>query len=122
MECLPDQRSDRAPGLNNRSLGSKRAAGTDRNGSRKRFQDRNPWLNTAAIYHHRFHRLGNTMPFNLRASILRHEADDDSANHRDRNHPQAKLVMSRAQEFRNEAMVKENIGEQANQLVQDKRD
>jgi hypothetical protein len=36
----------------------------------------------------------------------------------DRNYPQAELVMSRADEVGGEVVIKENIGEPADQLVQ----
>jgi hypothetical protein len=40
----------------------------------------------------------------------------------DRNYPRAELVMSRADEVGGEVVIKENIGEQADQLVQHERD
>ena len=121
MKRLPDQRTNRAASLNDRSFRPKRAAGADGNRCGNRFQDRNPRLNAAAVHHHRLHGLGYAVPFNLRRSILRHEANDDSANHRNRDHPQPKLIVARAYELSDEAVVKENVGEQADQFVQHER-
>ena len=72
----------------------------------------------AAIDQHRFHRFGNAVAANLVGAVARHDANDDSADHGRDDHPQAKMIVARAAKGEREAMVKENIGEQPDQVVE----
>src|SRR4029079_7116707 len=94
----------------------------DRNRRGDGLQNRNPWLNTAAIDQHGFHGLVNSMAVDLGGSILRHETDNDSANHRHHDDPRAKMMISGAVKGKNKAMIEDDIGKQADQIVEQIRD
>ena len=64
------------------------------------------------------HGLRDAMAFNLGASVLRHEADDNSAHYRNHDDPQTESVESHADEIRRPAMVKAQISKQPDQFVQ----
>ena len=81
---------------------------------------RDSWLDAAAVHHHRFHGLGNAVPFNLRRPILRHEADNDSADHRNYDHPRAELIICGAAKMEGPFMVERKIREESNQIVEKK--
>src|SRR5437764_11757102 len=63
---------------------------------------------------------GMPCPLDFGCAVFGHEADNNAANYRHKNYPGSKLVMSRAGEFGNEAMIENNICEQANKLVEQK--
>ena len=87
MKRLSDQRADGAAGLDDWAFRAERAAGADGDGRGNRFQDRHSRLDAAAIDQYRFHSFGNAVALDLRGPILRHEADDNSADDRDENYP-----------------------------------
>ena len=58
---LPDERSHRAAGLNDRAFRAEWAAGADGDGSRKRLQYRDFCFDPAAARQHRFHRFRNAV-------------------------------------------------------------
>ena len=122
MNKLPNQRTDGTARLNNGSFRSEGSPSADRNRRGDRLQNRNPWLNTAAIDQHCFHCLGNSMALDLGGSILRHEADNDSANHRHHDDPRTKMIISGAVKGKNKAMIEDDIGKQADQIVKQIRD
>ena len=78
---LPHQRPHRAARLNDRPFRAKRSAGADGNRRRYRFQNRHFRLDPAPRSEHRFHRFRNSVPFDFRRAVFRHEADDDPADH-----------------------------------------
>ena len=115
---LSDKRADCASGLNDRTFRSERPAGADGDGCGNRLQDRYSRLNPAAIEQNRFHGLRDAMALDLGAAILRHEADDNSANHRNHNDPGTESVESHADEIRRPAMVEAQVSKQSDKFVQ----
>src|SRR3989441_12352352 len=107
VKSLPDERSDRPAGLNDRSLGTEWTARADSDRCRNRLQNCNPRFYAAAVDQHRFHGLGNAVSLDFGCAVFGHEADNNAANYRHKNYPGSKLVMSRAGEFGNEAMRSE---------------
>jgi hypothetical protein len=122
MEDLADEGAQSAASLNDWSFRAEWTASADRDGRRYGLQDRDAWLNAASVHEHRFHRFGNAVSLDFRRAVFRHEADDESADDRNQNHPRAELSVARAYEGRREAMVKKEVGEETNQFVEQIRD
>ena len=60
------------------------------------------------------------MSLDLGRPIFGHEADDDSADHRDHDHPQPQLGVACADKVCAKPVVESDICEQADQLVEQK--
>ncbi len=58
------------------------------------------------------------MALDLRGSILRHEADDEPADDRSYDRPQTKIVQPGAGEVERDPVIKEDIREERNQIVE----
>jgi hypothetical protein len=61
------------------------------------------------------------MASDLWRSILCHETNNDTADHRDHDYPEPKMVMPRTAEIGGETMKEEKISKQTYQLVLQKR-
>jgi hypothetical protein len=122
MQYLPNQRTQCATCLNDRTFGAKRAAGTNRDGGGNRLEQRDLWLNPAAVHQDRFHRFRDSMALDFRTSVLRHHANDQATDHRHHNHPPSQMVSANAAESCAGIVEKEKVGEEADQLIQDVSD
>jgi hypothetical protein len=60
------------------------------------------------------------MPFNFRRTVLCHEADNDSADHRNNDYPRAELIIRGAAKMEGPFMVERQIREESNQIVEKK--
>src|SRR5580704_7245450 len=88
---LPDQRTNRSARLNDRPFRAEWAASSNRNRRRNRFQNRDLRFNPATRSQHRLHSFRNSMPFDFVRPVFRHQPDNESANHRNHNHPIAEV-------------------------------
>ena len=122
MHYLSNERTERAAGLNDRAFRTEWAARTDRDGRRDRFQDGYSGLNLAAVCEYGLHRFRNSVTFDLRRAVLRHDADHEASNDRNENHPWSEMVEPRIAETKRKVSVECDIGEQADQFVQQKSD
>ena len=118
VERLADQRADRSARLNDRAFRAERAAGADRNGRRDGLQDGHTRGDPAAVEQHRLHGFRNAVALDFRRAVLGHDAHNEAADDRnDDDHP-AEMVVLRAGEIGRPAMEEEEVGEQADQLVE----
>jgi hypothetical protein len=62
------------------------------------------------------------MALDLGGPIFRHETDNDSANHWHDNDPRTQMIISGAVKGKNKAMIEDDIGKQADQVVKQIRD
>jgi hypothetical protein len=62
------------------------------------------------------------MAFDLGSPVLSHDANDDAANHGRDDDPWSEMIHAGADERRIPAMVEEQVGKQADQLVQQEGD
>src|SRR6185369_14287710 len=107
MEHLSDQRSEGSAGLNNRAFGAEWSAGADGDRGRDWLQNRDLWFDTAAIGENGFHSLGNPVSTNFARTILGHQPNDDSTDHRNDDHPITEMMLADADHLEAD-VVKEN--------------
>ena len=81
MEKLRDHRSERAARHDDRTFSAERSARTDRDGARKRLQNRHLRFHFAAVDQDRFDRLRNAVAANPLRAVARHQSDDQRADH-----------------------------------------
>src|SRR4029077_9955321 len=118
MKKLADERTDCATSLNDRTFRAEGATRADRDRCGNGLKDRDSWLNAAPVHQHCFHGLRNAVSLDLWLSIFGHEADDDSADHRDQDYPQTQLGVACADKVCAKPMVESDICKQDDQLVQ----
>ena len=119
---LAHDRAERAAGLDDRPLGAERAACANGDGGGKRLENGDLGLDAAARNQHRLHRFRDAVPFDFRRAVLHHQTDDQAADHRHDDDPGAELVGFRAAEVERPDVIKGQVGEQADQVVQDESD
>ena len=98
-------------------FGAERAARTDRNGARKRLQDRDLRLHLAAVDQDRFDRFRNAVAADPLRPVARHQPDDQRARPPAPHLPQPQVVGRRRYHRRAPALEEEQIGEQPDQLA-----
>ncbi len=122
MKELRDHRAKRAARHDDRSLGPERATGPDGDCRRDRFQNGYLRFNLAALEQNCLNRLWDTMTADSLRTVTRHEADDETTNHRHENFQPAKMVARGRNHSGAPALVEEQVGENSNQSQQGKSD
>ena len=122
MKRLREERAERAARHDDRPFGAERPAAADRDGRRKRLEQRDLRAHPASADQDRLHRLGNAVAPDLFRAVARHESDEEPAHHRHQHGPHAEVVPGGRHELRAEAMIVEQIGEAADKPHQRHRD
>ncbi len=92
MKELRDHGAEGAAGHDDRALGAKRPAGTDRNCRREWFEKRDFRLDAAAIDENCFDRFRNAVAADALRAIARHHANDERAANRNKNAVETEMV------------------------------
>ena len=122
VQELGDERSERAAGHDDRTLGAEGAAGADGDSRGERLQDREPRLDAAAVDQNRLDRFRDAVAANPFRSVTRHEADDEAADDGDGDDEGAQHVGGGRRGRDAEAVEEEEVGEEVNQGQQADRD
>ncbi len=93
MEELRDQRSDRAPGHDDRPFSTERSARSNRDRRGKRLEQRDPRLDAAAVDQNRFDRLRNPVAADALGPVAGHDADDQCADNRHQDDQRAEMMI-----------------------------
>src|SRR5512135_800172 len=109
MEDLSDDRSDRAPRHDDRSLGPEWPARADRDGRRDRLEDRDLRAHPAPADQDRLHRLGDAVPPDPLRPVTGHQPDDQPAQHRHQHRGPAQRVVRRRARLEREMLKIEQI-------------
>jgi len=118
MKKLREDRSHRAAGHDDRSLGSKRPAGADGDCRRQRLQHGDLRLHLAAAEQNGFKGFRNAVAANFFRSVARHQTDHQPADHRHENHLKAKMMMVGRLKHGRPAPIESEIGDDCDQPYQ----
>ena len=121
MEGLSDDRSDRAPRHDDRSLGPEWPARADRDRRRDRLEDRDLRAHPAPADQDRLHRLGDAVPPDPLRPVTGHQPDDQPAQHRHQHRGPAQRVVRRRAWLEREVLKIEQIREQVDQPQEHQR-
>ena len=112
---LPEQRTESTSRRDDRAFRSEGAARADRNGRGKRFEQRHACRNAAVMDEDLFHRLGNAVTSNRLGTEAGHQADDESADNGNDDHPQAQRVFRRADLGERPTVEERHVGKESDQ-------
>src|SRR4029078_4079025 len=115
MKELRNQGADRAAGHDDRTLGAERATRTNRDRRRERFQNRDSWLDAAAVDENRLNRFGDAVAPDALRPVSGHQPDDERTRNRRNQDEPAQVVAGRRHEGRADALEEEQVGEQTDQ-------
>jgi hypothetical protein len=93
MEQLRENRAKGATGHDDGPFRAERAACSDRDGGRDRFEQRHLRLNQTAAEENRFERFGNSVAANFFRTVSRHQPDHERTGDRRENDPGAEMMM-----------------------------
>ncbi len=122
MEQLADDGTHRSPGQDDRSLGAERATGSDTDRTRDGLQESQARLDPAAVDEDALHRFGDAVTPDLLGAVTGHETDDQPSPDRDDDGQRTQGVGIGGHQAHAEALVVEQVGEEADHVEQRQRD
>ena len=122
MEELRDHGTKRAARHDNRALSSEGSARANGNGRRNRLQNGHPGLDLATLQQNGFNRFWNAVTADTLGAVARHQADDETADHRHDNLQPAEVVARGRNHRSAPALIEKQVGENSNQPQQSEGD
>jgi hypothetical protein len=117
---LAEQRTEGTAGHDDRTLGTERTAGADRDRSRHRLRDGSVRLDATLSHEHRFHRFRDAVTFDD-GRPQREQRHEQPAGHRGGNEPPLRVVVRERRQLPSHLVQERQVGQQRDRTQQDPR-